>query len=93
MPIHDLGYRGWTGSRTPPVTRFLAITETGIALAWRNAWVRRLVLVAWLPALYFAIGFMLLEQGHRKSTGGRVGDRLPDAVSTGAIGTRECGKR
>jgi hypothetical protein len=63
VPIHDLGYRTWHGRRTAPALRCLAIAETGIALAWRNLWVRRLVLVAWLPAVYLAIGFLLLEQG------------------------------
>lgn len=63
MPIHDLGYRRWQGTLTPPILRFIVIAEAGMALAWRNRWVRRLVLVAWLPALYFAAGFLLLEQG------------------------------
>ncbi len=63
MPIHDLGYRTWQGKLTAPVLRFTAIAETGVALAWRNHWVRRMVVFSWLPAAYLAIGFLLLEQG------------------------------
>lgn len=62
MPIHDLGYRPWQGKLTVPILRFTAIAETGIALAWRNQWVRRMVVFSWLPAAYLAIGFLLFEQ-------------------------------
>lgn len=63
MPIHDLGYREWQGRLTPPLLRFTAIAQTGVALVWRTHWVRRLVVFSWLPAAYLAIGFLLLEQG------------------------------
>lgn len=63
MPIHDLGYRTWQGTLTPPTLRFTAIAETGMGLAWRNLWVRRLAVLAWLPAVYLAAAFLVLEQG------------------------------
>lgn len=62
MPIHDLGYRAWQGRLVPEVLRFWAITVTGIRLAWQNRWLRRIVYVTWLPAVYLSVGFLLYEQ-------------------------------
>lgn len=62
MPIHDLGYRAWQGQTTPESSRFWVITQTGVRLAWANRWLRRLVPVGWVPALYLGIAFFLLEQ-------------------------------
>lgn len=62
MPIHDLGYRAWQGRLMPEVTRFWVIAQTGIALAWKNRWLRRLLLLAWVPALYLGVVLFLFEQ-------------------------------
>jgi len=62
MPIHDLGYRAWQGRLVPEMFRFWAITTTGIRLAWQNRWLRRIVYVTWLPAIYLSVGFLLYEQ-------------------------------
>ncbi|HOM16413.1 MAG TPA: ABC transporter permease subunit [Thermoguttaceae bacterium] len=62
MPIHDLGYRPWEGRTTSPWTRWMPITQSGVKIAWQNAWMRRLLWAAWLPAFYFALGFFLYEQ-------------------------------
>jgi hypothetical protein len=62
MPIHDLGYRSWQGRLCSQASRWLVITETGVRLAWRAPWLRRLVFVAWLPALYMGIAFFMYEQ-------------------------------
>ncbi|NQT36189.1 MAG: ABC transporter permease subunit [Planctomycetes bacterium] len=62
MPIHDLGYRNWQGKLSPDSTRWWVITETGLRLAWRSSWLRRLMLFAWLPMAYVGTGFFLLEQ-------------------------------
>ena len=62
MPIHDLGYRAWQGRLMPEVTRFWVIAQTGIALAWKNRWLRRLLLLAWVPALYLGVALFLFEQ-------------------------------
>ena len=62
MPIHDLGYRAWQGRLMPEVTRSWVIAQTGFSLAWRNPWLRRLLLLAWVPALYFGVAFFFFEQ-------------------------------
>ncbi len=62
MPIHDLGYRKWQGRLMPEAMRFWVIAQTGIALAWRSRWLRRLLLVAWLPALYMGGALFVFEQ-------------------------------
>jgi len=62
VPVHDLGYRSWRGTLAPDFTRWLVIAQTGIRLAWRSSWLRRMLLVAWLPAVYMGLGFFLFEQ-------------------------------
>ncbi len=51
MPILDVGYRPWDGTRTPRWTRGLVVAETGIRLVWRNAWLKRILLFMTIPAL------------------------------------------
>lgn len=62
MPIIDLGYRKWDGERSSRLLRPLAITATGLKLVWRGVWIRRLLLLAWLPAIPMGIGFFIYEQ-------------------------------
>jgi len=62
MSIHDLGYRSWQGPLVPQIGRFWVIAQTGIRLAWRNAWVRRLLFLSWLPAVYIAGLLVVYEQ-------------------------------
>jgi hypothetical protein len=62
VPIYDLGYRGWQGRLVPEAGRFWAITTTGIRLAWQSKLLRRLLLVAWLPTAYVAVGLFMYEQ-------------------------------
>jgi hypothetical protein len=38
------------------------ITHTGARLTWRSPWLRRMVFVAWLPALYMGVAFFIFEQ-------------------------------
>jgi hypothetical protein len=61
MPLHDVGYRGWHGSpRSGGAAGVIA--STGIRLAWKSRWLRRVILFAWSPALVFAGGFFAFEQ-------------------------------
>jgi hypothetical protein len=62
VPIHDLGYRAWQGRLLPEAARFWVITQTGLRLAWQNRWLRRLLLVAWMPAIYMGVAFFFFEQ-------------------------------
>ena len=62
MPLHDVGYRGWHGQRTSPMSRWSIISSTGIRLAARSRWVRRILFVAWLPVMYWGIGFFFVEK-------------------------------
>jgi hypothetical protein len=38
------------------------IAATGVRRSWQSSWVRRMLFFAWLPALWFALGFFLFEQ-------------------------------
>lgn len=62
MPIVDLGYRRWSGIRSSRWLRWTAITSTGLLLVWRGPWLRRLLMLAWLPAIPVGLGFMAYEQ-------------------------------
>jgi len=62
MPVYDVGYRPWSGDRTPPGATAGVIATTGIRLAWTSQWLRRLVFFAWSPALVFAMSFFAFEQ-------------------------------
>ena len=46
----------------PEVTRSWVIAQTGFGLAWKNRWLRRLLLLAWIPALYLGAAFFFFEQ-------------------------------
>ncbi len=61
MPLHDVGYRGWQGVPRPGGAAGV-IASTGIRLAWKSRWLRRVIFFAWSPALVFAIGFFAFEQ-------------------------------
>lgn len=62
MPIHDLGYRSWQGRLVSEAWRWWVITQTGFSLAWKNRWLRRLLLFAWVPAFYLGVGFFTFER-------------------------------
>ncbi len=62
MPIHDLGYRAWEGDLGAGASRRRVIAQTGFRLAWRSQWLRRLMMLAWLPATYMGVVFFFYEQ-------------------------------
>lgn len=90
MPIHDLGYRGWSGRSLPNLLRFWVIATSGVRVVGRNAWVRRILLAAWLPtfalaAIIFGYERMLEERRvammpaeARQSWIGSMGEGLQD---------------
>lgn len=62
MPVNHLGYRQWSGRLTGSISRWRAITRSGITLAQKSSWVRRLLFAAWLPVLYWGVGFFFIGQ-------------------------------
>ena len=62
MPLHDVGYRAWQGDRRGSGSAIGVIALTGIRLAWTSHWLRRMVLLAWSPAVVFAMSFFAFEQ-------------------------------
>ena len=61
MPLHDVGYRAWKGEPHAGSAAGV-IASTGLRLAWKNRWLRRMLLFAWSPAILFAGGFFAFEQ-------------------------------
>ncbi len=62
MPIHDLGYRPWKGNLRGALSRTQSIATFGIKLAGKSRWLRRILIVAWLPVLYWGIAFFFVGQ-------------------------------
>lgn len=61
MGIHDLGYRKWDGVLASPWTRWTVLARAGIRRAWQSKWLKRMMLFAWLPAVWFSVGFFVWE--------------------------------
>lgn len=62
MPIHDVGYRRWQGTQSGFGSRWVAITNKGFEIAFRSQWVRRMMFLAWLPAVYFGAALFFFER-------------------------------
>ena len=62
MAMHDLGYRRWCGQLASGSSRWIVIANTGARRAWQSKWLRRMLFFAWLPALWFGVGFFIWEQ-------------------------------
>ena len=62
MPIHNLGYRPWKEKLTRPSSRWRNISASGVRLAQKSLWVKRAVFAAWLPVLYWGLGFFVIGQ-------------------------------
>jgi ABC-2 type transport system permease protein len=54
MPVFDQGYQHWQGSLDGHGWRWLAVSRHGVRVGMKNPFVRRLVILAWLPALALA---------------------------------------
>jgi len=62
MPIHNLGYREWDGHVERASSRWTVVTGIGIRRAWQSMWLRRMVFVAWIPALMYGALIFFYEQ-------------------------------
>lgn len=60
--VNRLGYRGWSGALSSGGMRWMVISGVGIRRAWQSRWLRRMLFLAWLPAVWFGVGFFLWEQ-------------------------------
>lgn len=58
MPVFHNGYRRYEGESTHSRLRWWPIVRTGVVLALRSKLLRRLILVAHLPLLYFGLIFL-----------------------------------
>ena len=67
VPLHDLGYRRWDGELNSQSVRWWVIAQTGIRLAWRSRWLRRMLVLAWVPAIAAGIGFFFVENAISRS--------------------------
>ncbi len=68
MPIHDLGYREWSGQLESSESRWTVVAGVGIRRAWQSAWLRRAMFFAWIPAA--AMGFMIFIYERAAEDGG-----------------------
>jgi ABC-2 type transport system permease protein len=62
MPIHDVGYRKWSGPLTNKLTRWWTITEAGFQMTFKSTWFRRLMIASWIPVLVFGYSVFFLEK-------------------------------
>ena len=79
MPIHNLGYREWSGELQSTSTRWLVVAGIGIRRAWQSAWLRRMMFFAWVPGV--VMGFMIFVYEQSAKQGGEV----QDIMSAGAM--------
>jgi ABC-2 type transport system permease protein len=61
MPVHDLGYRQWSGKRMPRFLRPWVVARGGISLVWRRRWLRMMLMMAWLPIIVPALAIFAFE--------------------------------
>lgn len=61
MPVHDLGYRNWTGRRMPRLLRPWVVARGGVSLIWRRRWLRMALIVGWLPIALPTIAIFAFE--------------------------------
>jgi len=76
MPLHKLGYQSWTGEKSSPWLRWIAIAIMGIRVALRSTWLNRTLIVSWIPALAFGVGFFVYEQSVARPEMREVGGRI-----------------
>ncbi len=86
MTIPSAGYRSWNGKRSSSSTRWAVIASTGIQRTLKSKWLRRMLFLAVLPPLYFAIPFYLSEQALRDPAAARgLGNFLNDFTDNPAV--------
>jgi ABC-type transport system involved in multi-copper enzyme maturation permease subunit len=62
MPIYDKGYRRWQGELRGRFYRWFTIARAGIRQSGKGKWLRRFILIAWMPLLYYGLVFFVVGQ-------------------------------
>ena len=55
MPIFDQGYQHWQGELSGRGWRWWTIARHGVQAQLKNRWLRRVIVMAWVPALALAL--------------------------------------
>lgn len=76
MPLYDVGYRPWNDTKASTSLRWLAIAITGVQIAFRSSWLSRTLIVSWIPALLFGVGFFVYEQSITQPQMRQFGGRM-----------------
>ncbi len=84
MPIHNLGYREWSGELESSSTRWTVIAEIGIRRVWQSTWLRRMIFFAWVPAVGLACMIFLFERA--AENGGEAADIFRDLSRVLVVG-------
>jgi len=62
VAINNLGYRNWEGRLGSPWLRWLTIAMVGIQIVFKSQWIKRLMFLAWGPAIGVGGIFFFYEQ-------------------------------
>jgi ABC-2 type transport system permease protein len=62
VPIFGQGYRRWEGQLSGRFFRWWVIAKTGVNLTGQSKWLKRFVVLAWLPLLYYVALFFAVGQ-------------------------------
>jgi len=81
MPVNHLGYRPWKAKLTSALTRWWCISSSGITLAQKSPLVKRMLFAAWLPVLYWGVGFFFIGQAME----GKVEKSGPNRIAVAAL--------
>ena len=69
MPIHNLGYRRWTGKLESSLNRWMVVAGIGCRRAWQSAWLRRVIFFACVPAAGMGFLIFLFERSAEDGVG------------------------
>ncbi len=62
MPINNVGYREWNGTKRGSFSRLKAIAITGLRISFKSQWIRRMLFISWAPVIFLGIGFFIFEK-------------------------------
>lgn len=86
MPVYGKGYRRWEGELGGRAFRWLTIAKAGVRLTARSKWLKRFLLVAWLPLLYWGLFFFAVGKLTDAATLENAQDSIYFGVLRGFVG-------